>query len=155
MTLLNGHHIESDTVLSNATPKVTFMDLLDNKAIMPDEYRRQIANINYSSPVTKINGKLHKYSYTFYASQYFDFVVAVDRIPNFLAIPNKHENEVGDHHKGTIHLNCEHVKIITDAYLAAAQGSFSSRFRINGINLDSYQANKPTLISFFIMLNLV
>lgn len=50
-----GHEIKATIVLSNATPYVTFNKLLPQTAL-PEKYQAAINNINYTSPVTKING---------------------------------------------------------------------------------------------------
>ena len=54
-------------------------------------------------------------------------IVAVDKLPNFLALPNKSRNEVGEQHKGTIHLNCEDLQLVHNAYLDAINGSPSKK----------------------------
>ena len=48
--------------------------------------------------------------------------MAVDRIPNFTADPNKVENEPMPHHRCTIHLNCENSDLIHESYLDAQRG---------------------------------
>jgi phytoene dehydrogenase-like protein len=50
-----GREIKATIVLSNATPHVTFKKLLPQTAL-PEKYQAAIENINYASPVTKING---------------------------------------------------------------------------------------------------
>ena len=57
----------------------------------------------------------------------FLFTVAVDRIPDFKAIPNKSRDTIGEQHKGTIHLNCENVEMLHEAYVDAAQNQIASR----------------------------
>ena len=73
---------------------------------VPDSFRRSLAGIDYTSPVCKIN-------------------VALNKLPNFLADPNKEDNTVMPHHRCTIHLNCERTHMIEDAYQDAKQGQFS------------------------------
>lgn len=108
--LESGRVLKSRVVLSNATPKITFADLLSsNSAALPTEYVNSIKNVDYTSPVTKIN-------------------VAVDKLPNFLANPNIKENEPMPHHRCTIHMNCEHMDLLEDAYVEAAnEGRYSSK----------------------------
>lgn len=53
--LEDGTEILSKVVLSNATPKVTFMDLLPS-GTLPQSYLNKVKSVDYSSPVTKING---------------------------------------------------------------------------------------------------
>nr|XP_039257173.1 pyridine nucleotide-disulfide oxidoreductase domain-containing protein 2-like [Styela clava] len=109
ITLSNGNNVKSNIVLSNATPHVTFQKLLaDDFDALPEEYRKQITSFDYTSPVTKLN-------------------IAVDRIPNFLALQSSKPTEVPNQLKGTIHLNCEDIGCINDAYLDAMQGRFSRR----------------------------
>lgn len=105
VVLQDGTEVKAKVVLSNATPKVTYLDLLP-KGSLPEEVVADIRNISYESPVTKIN-------------------VAVKEIPNFLADPNIKQEVVMPHHRATIHLNCEHSELIHDAYLDAQQGRFS------------------------------
>lgn len=50
-----GHEIKATIVLSNATPYVTFKKLITKEAL-PEKFLNAIDNINYTSPVTKING---------------------------------------------------------------------------------------------------
>jgi len=50
-----GREIKATIVLSNATPYVTFQKLLP-WASLPEKFHAATKNINYASPVTKING---------------------------------------------------------------------------------------------------
>ena len=45
----------SKVVLSNATPQVTFVDLLAS-GTLPESYLNKVKSVDYTSPVTKING---------------------------------------------------------------------------------------------------
>ena len=74
---------------------------------VPENYRRSISSIDYTSPVCKIN-------------------VALDKIPNFLADPNESRESVMPHHQATIHLNCEESEMIEEAYTDAKSGVWSS-----------------------------
>ncbi|CAG2186099.1 Pyridine nucleotide-disulfide oxidoreductase domain-containing protein 2 [Mytilus edulis] len=105
VVLEDGTEIKAKAVLSNATPKVTFLDLLP-KGSLPQDVELDLRSISYESPVTKIN-------------------VAVNELPNFLADPNKQKGEIMPHHRATIHLNCEHSDLIHDGYLDAQRGTFS------------------------------
>lgn len=105
VVLEDGTEIKAKAVLSNATPKVTFLDLLPQGSL-PQDIELDVRSISYESPVTKIN-------------------VAVKELPNFLADPNRQKGEVMPHHRATIHLNCEHSDLIHDAYLDAQRGTFS------------------------------
>ncbi|XP_060602331.1 LOW QUALITY PROTEIN: pyridine nucleotide-disulfide oxidoreductase domain-containing protein 2-like [Ruditapes philippinarum] len=107
VVLKDGTEIRAKVILSNATPKVTFVDLLPEKTL-PSDVEDDVKLFNYDSPVTKIN-------------------VAVNKIPNFLADPNTGDNTVMPHHRCTIHINCEDTNCITEAYLDAKQGRYSKR----------------------------
>ncbi|XP_053407080.1 pyridine nucleotide-disulfide oxidoreductase domain-containing protein 2-like isoform X2 [Mercenaria mercenaria] len=107
IVLDDGTEIRSKVILSNATPKVTFLDLLP-KDTLPSDVKDEVKLFNYDSPVTKIN-------------------VAVNKIPNFLADPNTTEDSVMPHHRCTIHINCEDTNYINEAYLEAKRGKYSKR----------------------------
>ena len=72
--LEGGEEVRAKVILSNATPKVTFFDLLQEVMIeswcllvvllhilledlLADDFKRLLASIDYSSGVTKLNGK--------------------------------------------------------------------------------------------------
>eukprot|EP00731_Ephydatia_muelleri_P020515 Em0013g242a len=106
--LQDGTVVRAKTVLSNATPKVTFFDLLSDTTL-PDDFKKQLANIDYSSPATKIN-------------------VALRGLPNFIASPNTPgDPRPGPHHQCLIFLNCESIETIHQAYLDCLQGEASLR----------------------------
>ncbi|CAF0707112.1 unnamed protein product [Brachionus calyciflorus] len=104
--LKNGKFIESDYILSNCTPKVTFEKFLneynleksDDKKV--SNFFKRIKNINYESATMKIN-------------------LAVNQLPNFTADPNLRGNTPMPHHQSTIHINCENMQLIDDAYTEA------------------------------------
>lgn len=106
VVLKDGTEIQSKVVLSNATPYVTYKNLTPQSALTP-EFIKAVDQIDYTSPVTKIN-------------------VAVDKLPNFLAIPTP-DNKPGPHHQCSIHLNCECVEVLETAYIEAMNGQPSSR----------------------------
>lgn len=110
VVLADGSELDAPLVLSNATPKVTFEDLVPREAL-PDDFRAAIQRIDYSSPVTKIN-------------------VAVSRLPNFLADPNP-AGQPGavapEHFKCPIQLNAESYESIDDAFHACQRGFYSNR----------------------------
>lgn len=107
VVLSDGTEVKAKVILSNTTPKVTFLDLLPQDSI-PSDVLDEVKLINYESPVTKIN-------------------VAVNRLPNFLANPNIKDNEVMPHHRATIHVNCENTEILHQAYLEGTMGTWSKR----------------------------
>ncbi|XP_041476921.1 pyridine nucleotide-disulfide oxidoreductase domain-containing protein 2-like [Lytechinus variegatus] len=102
VVLKDGTEIKSKMVLSNATPKITFLDLIPS-GILPEKLRQEVSSFDFKSPVTKIN-------------------VAVDRLPNFTALPNNSDNTPGPNHFGTIHLNCERTDLLNKAYNSAMVG---------------------------------
>ncbi|XP_055020353.1 pyridine nucleotide-disulfide oxidoreductase domain-containing protein 2 [Boleophthalmus pectinirostris] len=106
VVLKDGTEIYSKIVLSNATPYITYKNLTPQSAL-PPEFIRAVDQIDYTSPVTKIN-------------------VALDRLPNFLAAPTP-DNKPGPHHQCSIHLNCESVEVLETAYKEAMNGRPSSR----------------------------
>ena len=57
----DGRHITGKVVMSNATPHITFDKLVQSENKPDDsessEYFKHIAKFDYTSPVTKINGK--------------------------------------------------------------------------------------------------
>ncbi|XP_062852233.1 pyridine nucleotide-disulfide oxidoreductase domain-containing protein 2 [Trichomycterus rosablanca] len=107
VVLKDGTEVRSKVVLSNATPYVTFKKLTPQDAL-PQIFIKALNQIDYTSPVTKIN-------------------VAVDKLPNFLALPNTADGKPGPHHQCSIHLNCESVEILEAAYKEGQQGQPSSR----------------------------
>lgn len=109
--LANGTEIAASVVLSNATPHVTYNHLLkedQRKSLISEQILDAIGTIDYRSPVTKVN-------------------IAVDKPPNFLAKPNKHDFELQPHHQSTIHLNCEDLQLAHKAYLDAETECIPSR----------------------------
>ncbi|XP_070540182.1 pyridine nucleotide-disulfide oxidoreductase domain-containing protein 2-like [Ptychodera flava] len=102
VVLCDGTEIKSKMVLSNATAKVTYCNLVPSEALSED-FLDQVHKIDYTSPVTKIN-------------------VAVDKLPNFTAIPNKADGTPSPHHGCTIHLNCESMDFLDQAYTEANAG---------------------------------
>ena len=55
-------------------------------------------------------------------------IVAVDKLPNFLARPNKENGEASEHHRCTIHINTESMATIEKAYTDCLQGRPSDRY---------------------------
>ncbi|KAM3863337.1 pyridine nucleotide-disulfide oxidoreductase domain-containing protein 2 [Diretmus argenteus] len=106
VVLKDGTEIHSKVVLSNATPYVTFKKLTPQDSLSPD-FIKAVDQIDYTSPVTKIN-------------------VAVDKLPNFLACPTP-DGKPGPHHQCSIHLNCESVQVLETAYKEAMNGRPSAR----------------------------
>ncbi|XP_041065773.1 pyridine nucleotide-disulfide oxidoreductase domain-containing protein 2 [Carcharodon carcharias] len=107
VVLKDGTEIRSKVVLSNATAHVTFLKLTPQDSLSQD-FIKEVSSIDYTSPVTKIN-------------------VAVDRLPNFLAVPSNDGIAPSQRIAGTIHLNCEDMAYIKDAFEEACRGIPSTR----------------------------
>lgn len=81
--LADGELIRAKTVVSNATPEVTFRKLLA-AGTLPPLFDEAVARIDYASASMKIN-------------------LAVSELPDFTALPGK--DVVGPQHRGTIHIS--------------------------------------------------
>ncbi|KAK2723821.1 pyridine nucleotide-disulfide oxidoreductase domain-containing protein 2-like [Artemia franciscana] len=104
--LHNGQCIKSSLVLSNATPKVTYLDLVSPNHL-EEGFATLMKNVDYTSATTKIN-------------------VALESLPNFLADPSESPSPM-PHHQCTIHLNCEKMSMINDAYVDGEAGRISRK----------------------------
>ncbi|KAK5972155.1 Pyridine nucleotide-disulfide oxidoreductase domain-containing protein 2 isoform X4 [Trichostrongylus colubriformis] len=104
--LRNGSEVHADTVLSNATPRVTFEKLLD-KSILSPEFLSAVKSTDYTSPVTKIN-------------------VAVRELPSFSCRQNA-SNTPQPHHQTTIHMNCESMEVVHEGVNDFRGGRWSRR----------------------------
>lgn len=93
-----GERILARRVISNATPAVTFLKLLD-AGTLPEEFRQAVERIDYSSAVMKIN-------------------LALSELPDFTCLPGR---TVGPQHRGTIHISPT-LDYIEDAYADARRG---------------------------------
>ncbi|XP_053306163.1 pyridine nucleotide-disulfide oxidoreductase domain-containing protein 2 [Spea bombifrons] len=107
VVLTDGTEVHSRMVLSNATPHHTYLNLTP-KEQLPADFITMISQFDAKSPVTKIN-------------------VAVDKLPNFLSLPNKADGKPLPHHQCSIHLNSEKMQLLNDAYEDACRGEPSSR----------------------------
>uniref|UniRef100_H0X8I0 Pyridine nucleotide-disulfide oxidoreductase domain-containing protein 2 n=2 Tax=Otolemur garnettii TaxID=30611 RepID=H0X8I0_OTOGA len=107
VVLRDGTEVRSKVVLSNASPQVTFLKLAPQEWL-PEEFVERISQLDTQSPVTKIN-------------------VAVDRLPNFLAVPNAPGGQPLPHHQCSIHLNCEDTLLLHQAFEDAMDGLPSHR----------------------------
>ncbi|KAM6184609.1 pyridine nucleotide-disulfide oxidoreductase domain-containing protein 2 [Rhynchocyon petersi] len=105
--LQDGTEVRSKVVLSNASPQITFLKLTPQEWL-PEEFVGRISQLDTQSPVTKIN-------------------VAVDRLPNFLAVPNTRGGQPLPHHQCSIHLNCEDTHLLHQAFEDAMDGLPSHR----------------------------
>ncbi|GAB6025453.1 Pyridine nucleotide-disulfide oxidoreductase domain-containing protein 2, variant 2 [Chamberlinius hualienensis] len=105
--------IKARVVLSNATPKITFMDLLP-KGTLTEKQDKEISRIDYSSMVAKIN-------------------LALKSLPDFLADPNISNKFPMPHHQATVHLNCENISLIEEAYQDGQRGILPRRPMIEAV----------------------
>lgn len=111
--LKNGKFIECKHVLSNCTPHVTFNKLLGKYNLAQDADKRvsnffkRVQNLNYDSGTMKIN-------------------LAVRGLPNFKADPSTGDAPM-PHHRCTIHVNCENMQLLDEAYKDAALQNRASR----------------------------
>ncbi|XP_063291035.1 pyridine nucleotide-disulfide oxidoreductase domain-containing protein 2 isoform X1 [Pelobates fuscus] len=107
VVLEDGTEVLSKMVLSNATPHHTYLKLTPREKL-PEDFLTRISQFDAKSPVTKIN-------------------VAVDRLPNFLSIPNASDGKPLPHHQCSIHLNSERMQLLNEAFEDACRGVPSSR----------------------------
>ncbi|KFQ06126.1 Pyridine nucleotide-disulfide oxidoreductase domain-containing protein 2, partial [Leptosomus discolor] len=98
VALQDGTEVRSKLVLSNASPQVTFLELIPQVRLHP------------ASPVIPP-----------------PCPVAVDRLPSFLAAPNSRDGQPLPHHQCSIHLNCEDTQLLHQAFTEATHGHPSSR----------------------------
>ncbi|KAG7388930.1 Pyridine nucleotide-disulfide oxidoreductase domain-containing protein 2 [Phytophthora pseudosyringae] len=104
----SGDVIESDCILSNASPVTTMLDLLDERDLPEEVVTHFKRNWNSDSASTKIN-------------------IALDRLPSFSCFPNGGDGNVPmPNHYGTIHFE-DSVDQIEDAFLDAQHGICSKR----------------------------
>lgn len=102
-----GWRVYGDNVLSNCTPHTTMLQLLPPN-VLPKDYETSLSQLDYTSPVCKIN-------------------VALSELPNFLSDPSTSSSTAMPHHRCTIHLNCEHSDLIGQAHRQACKGLIPSR----------------------------
>lgn len=105
VALADGTEFHAKQVASCADANVTFNKLLDANEL-PDDFRAAINRIDYASATVKIN-------------------VALDRPPNFKALPNTGASGVGPQHHGTMHV-CPTMDYIEAAYDDAKFGRAST-----------------------------
>ncbi|CAK4870326.1 unnamed protein product [Aphanomyces euteiches] len=106
VTLSNGSVLEADAVLSNASPSLTYLELVDKKHLPEALVAHFQSGWNTESASTKIN-------------------VALDALPNFTCLPNIGSSPM-PHHRGTTHFE-DSMQQIEDAYLDVQQGYPSRR----------------------------
>ncbi|XVF62032.1 hypothetical protein PTKIN_Ptkin08bG0184400 [Pterospermum kingtungense] len=104
--MADGTLVHSSSVLSNATPYKTFMELVP-KNVLSDDFTRAIKFSDYNSVTTKIN-------------------LAVDRLPEFHCCKSIYPGS-GPQHAGTIHIGSESMEEIDSACQDAVNGLPSTR----------------------------
>ena len=130
--LADETEVLSKVVLSNATPQVTFIDLLAS-GTLPESYLNKVKSVDYTSPVTKINGLRWFYIlfHSLLCPKYLLFshnIVALNALPNFLADPHAPgSGKASPHHRCTIHLNCEESHMLDKAFQQGQQGLIPDR----------------------------
>jgi phytoene dehydrogenase-like protein len=102
VALADGTEFHAPTVASGVDCHVTFHKLMNPK-VLPDEFRKALARIDYSSATVKIN-------------------VAVSEPPRFTAMPG---DGIGPQHHGTMHI-CPSMDYIERAYDDAKYGQPSA-----------------------------
>jgi len=82
-SLFSGTILKSDIICSNATPYHTIIELLSPvaKSLLPSTFQTHINNVEYRSDCMKIN-------------------IAVNKLPNFICMPNSKENQPAKQHYG-------------------------------------------------------
>jgi phytoene dehydrogenase-like protein len=103
VALAGGHEYHAPVVASNADAHVTFLRLLEPRAL-PHDFVAAVERISYASASLKIN-------------------VALAELPSFRALPG---TTPGSHHRGTIHI-CPDQDYIERAFDDAKYGRPSSR----------------------------
>ncbi|KFP80080.1 Pyridine nucleotide-disulfide oxidoreductase domain-containing protein 2, partial [Acanthisitta chloris] len=97
VALQDGTEVRSKLVLSNASPQITFLELIPQEQL-PKDFVQRIRQVDTRSPVTKIN-----------------------------AAPNARDDQPLPHHQCSIHLNCEDTHLLHQAFTEATHGHPSSR----------------------------
>jgi len=102
VVLADGSELHAPIVISNADPKVTFLDLLGTENL-PDKLVSGIEQLDFRSPVMKIN-------------------IALDRLPTFPSRP-----DAGPALCGTIHLGAARMPELEASFAAACAGRLPER----------------------------
>jgi len=105
VVLEDGSEVAAPLVLSSADPDRTFRRMLD-PALLPDDFRDDLATLDYRSPVAKIN-------------------LALDRLPSFRG--HTADGVAGPEHRGTIHLGARELDELDASFAAAERGSIPER----------------------------
>lgn len=116
--LEDGTRVESDYVLSGATPWHTFLELL------PGLDATKITGSVDSSPLPP--DFVNHIRFTDYSCQCFKINLAVDRLPNFECAPNSPDGLPGPQHRGTAHFE-NTMEEIENAYRESSMGVPATR----------------------------
>ncbi|KAJ3081541.1 Pyridine nucleotide-disulfide oxidoreductase domain-containing protein 2 [Quaeritorhiza haematococci] len=119
--LETGEKIYGRCILSNATPKITFLDLLpQDSGSLPPTFETAVKGISYASATTKIN-------------------VALSALPNFTCLPNNpsRPNDPLPHHQTTIHMGCASLDELDEAFKDADTKGVPSRIPLIEMTIPS------------------
>jgi phytoene dehydrogenase-like protein len=108
--ILDGHRVMAKSVVTNCDLNNTYYKLLTKEqrnTLLDEETLKGLENMNYTSPVVKIN-------------------LIVDKLPNFKCFANTNV-QPKDALTGTIHMNSESMKILDNAYKDALNGKISTK----------------------------
>lgn len=103
VVLEGGEELRADVVASSADPEITFLRLLED-GVLPVDFVRAVRQIDYRSPVFKVN-------------------LALDRLPEFRVRDRNSPLPL----TGTIHVGSETVDALVTAFRDADQGEVSQR----------------------------
>lgn len=103
VALANGDEIHARAIISNADPKITFLNLIDPKEV-EEEFRRDIEKVRIHGCSFKIN-------------------LALGSLPEFKAYPG---SKLGPHHKATMHI-CPSMDYVDRGWEDAKTGRPSDR----------------------------
>ncbi len=106
VALEDGSQLEARAVVSGADPHRTFFELLGEKHL-PEALARDLATLDYRSPVAKFN-------------------LALERLPRFRGLPEPGEGG-GPEHAGTIHLGAADLDALDRSFEAASRGEIPER----------------------------
>ena len=141
--------IRAKVVLSNATPKVTYLDLLAEvswrvKLVIISTHAVWVfpgCPVNRFQDTSGINRLYKSCNQNKWYVLFLDarlvlmlqsfpttVTVALSGLPSFSCLPNSRDGLPSPHHQCTIHLNTETTDKIHSAYLDAQQGRWSTRY---------------------------
>lgn len=102
VVLADGTELAARAIVSNADPKATLLDLMD-ETLLPENAHEQVAGLDFRSPVMKIN-------------------VALDRLPQFTSRPGSRAEL-----QGTIHIGATCMQDLEESFAAAQSGRLPQR----------------------------